>query len=242
MLHDDWEIYGDGTGDPVTLMFEPAKRLLDICDNNGAKYTFYAEIGQQIHMLNAPEKKWRQYANTWEEILIDAVQRGHDVQLHFHPQWIGAELKNGKWKLDFCKWNAGNVDHELLDEWIGKGKHYLENLFKPVSNNYKLLSYRAGGWLCQPSTGLYNAFKNHGILCDVSVMKGRYAEYEDGKKLDFRDAVSRFRPWEVDLDDFAREQKGSGVWELPVYTEESKLPHPLYLLKKAFYPLYYKPN
>ena len=109
LLHDDWEIYGDGTGDPETLMFEPAKRILDICDRYGAKYTFYAEIGQQLHMLNAPEKRWNQYASTWESVLKDAIQRGHDVQLHFHPQWIGAELKNGIWHLDHSKWSAGNV-------------------------------------------------------------------------------------------------------------------------------------
>ena len=239
MLHDDWEIYGDGTGDPEVLMFEPARRILDICDRYGAKYTFYAEIGQQLNMLNAPGKKWQQYANTWEEILKDAVQRGHDVQLHFHPQWIGAELESGKWKLDFSKWSAGQVEHELLDEWIGNGKQYLESLLKSVNSEYRVLSFRAGGWLCQPSTGLYKAFKKHGIVCDVSVMKGRYAEYGDGSRLDFRNAVSRYRPWEVDPDDFSKEQKGSGVWELPVYTDESTLPHPLYLLKNSFQPIYY---
>lgn len=239
LLHDDWEIYGDGTGDPVSLMFEPAKRILDICDKYGAKYTFYAEVGQQLHMLDAPHQKWKKYANSWEEIIKDAVQRGHDVQLHFHPQWIGAELENGKWKLDFKKWSAGQVEEELLIDWIGKGKQYLENLLKPVKENYKVLSYRAGGWLCQPSSGLYKAFRKHGIVCDVSVMKGRYAEFDDGSRLDFRDAVSRYEPWEVAPDNFAREQVGSGVWELPVFTEESELPHPVYLLKKTFSPLYY---
>ncbi len=65
MLHDDWEIYGDGTCDPQSLMFDPAKRILDICDRYGAKYTFYAEIGQQLNMLNAPSSKWSKYADTW---------------------------------------------------------------------------------------------------------------------------------------------------------------------------------
>ena len=239
LLHDDWEIYGDGTGDPQTLMFEPAKRILDICDRYGAKYTFYAEIGQQLHMLDAPEKKWKQYAATWESVLKDAVQRGHDVQLHFHPQWIGAELIDGEWKLDFSKWNTGFVEHELLDEWIGKGIDYIESLLQPVDPDYKVVSYRAGGWLCQPSTDLYTALRNNGIICDVSVMKGRYAEFEDGSYVDFRDAVSRYEPWEVHPDNFAHEKKGSGLWELPVYTETSALPHSAYLLMKAFRPLHY---
>ena len=56
MLHDDWEIYGDGTGDPEVLMFDPARRIVDICDKHVAKYTFYAEIDQQLNMLNGSKK------------------------------------------------------------------------------------------------------------------------------------------------------------------------------------------
>lgn len=41
LLHDDWEIYGDGTGDPEKHTFEPVARVLDICDKYGAKYIFF---------------------------------------------------------------------------------------------------------------------------------------------------------------------------------------------------------
>ena len=240
LLHDDWEIYGDGTGDPDVLMFEPAKRILDICDIYGARYTFYAEIGQQLNILNAPaNSKWRKYARTWEDLLKDAIQRGHDVQLHFHPQWMGAELRNDIWQLDYTKWNTGKIEFELLDEWIGKGTAYLRNLLRSVKSDYDVVSYRAGGWMCQPSTNLYKALKKHGILCDVSVIKGRYKEFSDGGKIDFRYAHSNIEPWEVHPDDFAKKQKGSGLWELPVYSELSGLPHPVYLLSKCFRPLYY---
>jgi len=239
ILHDDWEIYGDGTGDPVALMFDPARRLLDICDKYQAKYTFYAEIGQQLNMLDAPERKWTRYADTWEKILLDAVARGHDVQLHLHPQWIGAQLKDGQWKLDVSKWNTAKVGEALLDEWIGRGSAYLRGLLQGIDPEYELLSYRAGGWMCQPSTALYRVLKKHGIVCDVSVMKGRYKKFADGGVIDFRNAFSRFEPWEVDPDNFALEKQGAGIWELPVYTEMSRLPHPVYLLSKSFSPLHY---
>jgi len=236
MLHDDWEIYGDGTGNPESLMFDPAKRLLDICDKYGAKYTFFAEIGQQ---LDVPGGKWRKYAATWESVLKDAISRGHDIQLHLHPQWIGAVLKNDKWWVDVSKWHSGFVEPELLDIWVGKGKRYLENLFQPLNANYRVLSFRAGEWSCQPSHGLYHALKKHGIVCDVSVMKGRYKIYDNNCVVDFQKAVSPCIPWEVHPADFAKEQKGSGLWELPVFTEISDLPHPVYLLSKAFHPWHY---
>lgn len=239
MLHDDWEIYGDGTGDPHELMFEPARRVLDICEKYNAKYTFYAEVGQQLNMMNASAKKWQNYAKKWEAVLQETVKRGHDVQLHFHPQWIGAELKNGIWKLDYSKWSTSSVSNELLEKWIRKGKAYLERLLKQVDGNYQVVSFRAGGWLCQPSEGLYKALKKNDICCDVSVMKGRYKKYSDGSFVDFRDAVSRYEPWEVEPNNFADEYVGSGLYELPVFTEVSGLPHTAYLLKKAFRPGHY---
>ncbi len=239
LLHDDWEIYGDGSGNPKKLMFDPAERLLNICDNYNAKYTFYAEVGQQLHMLNAPDSKWKKYANTWEAIMKDAVARGHDVQLHLHPQWIGAKLVDGAWKLDHSKWNTGKLPFEMLDEWIGKGVQYLRSLLKPVNPDYEVLSYRAGGWFCQPSTNLYKALKKHGILSDVSVLRGRFKHFNDGGHVDFRNVPSEFYPWEVDPNNFANCIPGSGFWELPVYTETSILPHPIYLLTKSFSPFYY---
>ena len=239
LFHDDWEIYGDGTGDPEILMFDPANRLMDICDSYGAKYTFFVEIGQQLNMLSRPGTKWHKYAVKWEKIVKDAISRGHDVQLHLHPQWIGAFWENGRWQLNLSEWHSGYVNPDLLTDWIGKGKLYLENLLRSTDKDYRVLSFRAGGWFCQPSNGLYLALRKNGIICDISVMKGRYRKYEGGKVVDFRNAVSCYEPWEVDPENFAREQTGSGVWELPVFTEISSLPHPVYLLKKAFRPWHY---
>jgi len=239
MLHDDWEINGDGTGNPIKLMFDPAKRNLDICDKHGAKYTFYAEIGQQINMLNSINSKWHKLGVEWERILKDAVCRGHDVQLHLHPQWIGAKIKNNKWELDFNKWNSYNVSYELLEKWISDGVAYLRNLLEETDSNYRLLSFRAGGWMCQPSEKLYESLKENGITCDVTVMKGRYKKYSDGSYIDFRYAPSYYEPWEVCPDNFSCEGKDSAFWEIPVYTEVSNKPHIFFLLSKSFAPYYY---
>jgi hypothetical protein len=46
----------NGTGNPVMVMFDPATFLLYILHRNLAKYTFYAEIMQQLNMLEASSK------------------------------------------------------------------------------------------------------------------------------------------------------------------------------------------
>lgn len=239
MFHDDWEVFGDGTGNPQTLMFDPAKRLLDICDKYGAKYTFFAEIGQQLTMLGSSNPKWREVTQKWEKVLIDAIQRGHDVQLHFHPQWIGAAYKDDKWIVNRDYWHSAKVPAELFERWIKEGKEYLEKVLKEVNPTYSTLAYRAGGWLCQPSGNIYGSLKNNGIVCDVTLIRGKYAEYGDFGSVDFRETISQVKPWEVDPEDFTKEKPGSGVWELPVYSEITSQSLPFYLLKSSFRPLYY---
>lgn len=240
MLHDDWEIYGDGTGNPDDLMFDPLKRILDICDEYGARYTIFAEIGQQLSMLNAPAgSPWAKVANKWESMVCEAIKRGHDVQLHFHPQWIDAQLEKNSWVLNYEKWHTGKISQPELNEWLGNGKKYLESLLGTYNQNYQVVCFRAGGWLCQPSRILYQALRHNQIVCDATVMNGRHIEYKDGSWVDFRDSISNVNNWEVDPDNFSRQSSDSGVWELPVYTEVSNLPMPLYLLSRAFNPLYY---
>jgi len=121
-------------------MFHPAKWVLDICDQYGAKLHFLYRNWSAAQYAQCPERELN---------LKDAIARGYDVQLHFYLQWIGAELKNGQWILNFNKWNTPKVNGVLLDEWIGLEASYLRWLLLAVDPEYELLSFRPGGWMCQ---------------------------------------------------------------------------------------------
>ncbi len=239
LLQDDWEIYTSGSGDPEKLMFEPAKRILDICDTYGARYTFFADIGLQINMLSSNSNYWKKRARKWELILKDAIKRGHDVQLHFHPQWIDAKLLDGCWQLNLNNFHTAHIPEETLNSWLSKGIKYMEGLFTPINKNYQVVAYRAGETLCQPSNTIYNVLKRNKIICDSSVINGRFKKYSAGGFVDYLNTVSPTEPWEVDPNDFSKEKNGSGIWELPIYTNISSVPNKFFLLLKAFKPLYY---
>ena len=220
MLHDDWEIYGDGSGNPEKLMFEPAKKILDICDRFDAKYTFYAEFGQQLSMLNSNIKQHRLLANKWEDVLKDAISRGHDVQLHFHPQWIGSSFRNGKWNLDFSNWAITKLNEQEIYNWLKQGKDYLENLLTTVKPDYRVVSFRAGGWFNQPSENLYNALVKLGIKADVSVRKGIKRDFGKSGLIDFSNAPSELKYWVSDPEDFAKESvSNSKMISIPTYSK-----------------------
>ena len=240
MFHDDWEINGDGSGDPYKLMFDPAKINLDICDKYNAKYTLFAEFGQQLAMLESPIKKHQKYAQEWENILRDAIKRGHDVQLHYHPQWINAYYKKEEWVLDFSKWALSSLDEDEIYINLKKGKDYLEKLLKPVNKNYKIVAFRAGGWFNQPSRKIYNTLVKLDIKSEVSVRHGFKKDMGDIGKIDFTNSPINRAYWYADIDDFSKESiEKEEVIEIPTYSKQINTNLPYFLIKNRPSTLFY---
>lgn len=229
MFHDDWELNGDGSGDINKLMFEPACKVMDLCDKYGAKYTFFTEIGQQFAMLKSDNPQHKKDAKKWENILIDAVKRGHDVQLHFHPIWINAFYENSQWQLDYSKWSISRMEKDEIIFHLKKGKDYFENLLKPYNPEYKVVAFRSGCWMVQPSFNLISALKELNITSDVTVIKGMKLDNSNLGSVDFSLAPSEFSPWIPDNIDILKE---TNVYEnffcIPTYGKKIYIPTFIY--------------
>jgi hypothetical protein len=230
MLHDDWEIFGDGSGNMQLVMFDPLKKVLDICDKYKAKYTIMAEFGQQLAMKASSLKAHQNNSKIWETLLIDAIKRGHDVQLHFHPQWIGAQWKKGKWQLNHGRWSIAHLDKQESIDWLKKGIDYLEELLKPFDSNYKAVAFRAGSWMIQPSKVIHEVFEQLGILADVTIIKGMKTSKNNLGSVDFTNAYSSLVPWYADENDLTVKAKGEkqGLICIPTYSESIYIPKSLF--------------
>jgi hypothetical protein len=125
-----------------------------------------------------------------ESQMIEAVERGHDVQLHLHPQWIGAHYDRQGWQLNGSSWRLADLPRGLGDPTdiysisgaLSHGKRTLERMLRPSRPDYQCTCFRAGGFYAQPSGAIVRAMKGAGILLDSSVVKG----------------YRRCRPWSVD--------------------------------------------
>lgn len=218
LLHDDWELFGDGSGDMTSHLFDPAKRNLDLCDTFGAKYTFFAECAQQWAMLESPHSVHRRDAAEWERILVDAVQRGHDVQLHLHPQWLDARFRNNAWELDYSKWALSALPPAQIRSIIKRGVQYLEDLLRPHNPQYATVAFRAGGWMIQPSEYIISALRTNGIVADVTVMPGKVLQSASLGGIDFRNTPSRHQPWYCSAIDVCQAGTADqGVLCIPTY-------------------------
>lgn len=226
----DYEIFGNGTGGVKKQIIQPTDRLLDICDKWNAKLTIMFEIGEYWAFKKA-EKEGKleglnyRSAELMEKQAKDAIKRGHDVQLHLHPQWIGAEYINGYWKLNFDFWRLPNLPHGLgskddiysIKGALYKGKTDLEKMLKTIDKNYRCLGFRAGGWCIQPEKNVITAMKDIGIKADTSVFKGGYTS--NRTYYDFRNAANNYGYWWTKEDNICQEgDKGKNIIEIPIYT------------------------
>ncbi len=232
----DWELYGDGSGDFFEIQAEPMNQIINLFKKYNAKMTFFAEVAQQMSYLRYSKKdnSFNIISAKWEEMTQKAISEGHDVQLHLHPQWIDSKFDNSKWTLNMDKWSIARMKRAECKKFIADAKSYLEKIALAASPNYKTVGFRSGSYCSLPAQPLIDCLFENDILYDSSVTKGWY--HHD--LYDFRNAHSNVNPWFFsDNHNFSVDKSESKMMEFPIYS--FKKIHSL-LLKKFFPSWYYK--
>src|SRR4051812_104517 len=215
----DYEIHGNGDGSSYNLMVEPTARLLDLFDQYGAKLTIMADVAEIL--------KFREYRDQfgrddyhYEAIvaqLKDAIQRGHDVQLHLHCSYFNARYENGKWVQDWSEYNFAGLTEARISEVLRIGRNFLEEELQSVDPDYRCYAFRAANWSVSPSRSVVRALVKNGFQIDTSVFK--HGRRKGLVNFDYSGAPSNLVPWRADEDDICREDPNSKVLEVPIYCE-----------------------
>ena len=192
---DDWELSGNGAGDIRALQFQPMRKLVEIYDRYGVRGSFNAEVMQQLGFRQFQDAypELRTLADEWDTIVRETHQKGHDIQLHIHPQWSDAEYKNGQWKLT-ADWSILNYSPDDAYQMMAAGKRYLEKLLQPVDPNYQVVSFRSGSWCIAPSPHMLGLLVKLGIVFDMSIVGGVYYDTKN-IQLDYRNCEEEFLPY-----------------------------------------------
>lgn len=213
VLTDDWELRGDGRGDVETLQRTPALRLMGLYERHGLRSTFNLEVMQQLafERYAARDAHIARQRDLWKQTVGDFLQRGFDVQLHLHPQWYKAELKDDKWIIG-KRWNIVDYERPQIEEMVDESLGYLTRLVGAD----KILAFRGGSWgMGPPSRSVVEALLKHRIRVDMSVVKGSYYRGEC-ISLDYRELDSPYEPYHPDYDDIRRVSKSpNALLELP---------------------------
>jgi hypothetical protein len=227
----DWELFGDGSGDFYDLQYNPLYSLLDLLKEYSANITIMAETGQQFAFKNSENQYYQNCAHDWEQILKKVISNGSDVQLHYHPQWLKYEFKSEKWLLNMSEWKLSSLSLEDMLKILGDSKEYLEEILREVDSDYRCRIFRAGSYCIQPSKEPIKALNQIGIKADSSVTKGLKNE----GFFDYTLADSNLIPFRVS-DELVEKKGKNELIEFPIYSEEIFNSE---AIKKYFPKLYY---
>ncbi|MBP5687594.1 MAG: hypothetical protein J6X22_03005 [Muribaculaceae bacterium] len=218
----DYELFGDGSGDVFKHIVEPTNSILEVAERYGAKITVFFEVVEYWRL----KQQWESgnhmgYDNNpveaMEKQVVDMIRRGHDVQLHFHPQWVDAKWVDDHWEVDYKNWRLSDFNSSImtLKQLISKGKHTLEGIIQPHFPAYECYALRAGGYNAQPSEAIVEALRECGMRVDTSIVPGAI---EQGALsiYDYSTSPSDMGKWFVDekLEEPCKEN--TDIIELPI--------------------------
>jgi len=202
---DDWEVRGNGSGDPRVLQFAPIRKLVSIFNNYGIRGSFNAEVMQQLAYRRMQEQfpELKAIADEWDEVVTQAFQQGHDIQLHLHPQWRDATYEeDGQWRVE-GDWSILNYPASEMRAMLACSKLYLERLLRRIRSNYTCVSFRAGSWCAAPSESLLPILSELGFVFDMSIVAG--IRYDTPQvKLDYTQCEETFAPYYPEMSDARR--------------------------------------
>lgn len=221
ILSVDYEIFGNGSGDVRCCLINPTDHLLNLCDKYNAKLTLFFEVceywafrqakaeGKLSHLDYDPAEEMAHQAQ-------EAIRRGHDVQLHLHPQWLNSRIKNGHWKVDFSLWRISSLEDRQIVKIFHRGKETLEDLLRPIDPLYRCVVFRAGALSIQPEDKVLTVMKEVGLRADSSVVPG----FKKNNELQFYDFsnVPEKSLWRISHSVTEENPQGT-LWEIPVATK-----------------------
>jgi hypothetical protein len=207
---DDWEVRGNGSGDPRVLQFAPMRRLTEVYRKFGIRGSFNAEVMQQLtyRRMQGRFPELKALADEWEQAVTDSFRQGHDIQLHLHPQWLDADYDGrGNWHLK-GDWSIINYSRRDIRTLLLSGKEFLETLLRRVDPSYSCLSFRAGSWCAAPSESLLPILAELGFVFDTSIVAGIH--YDTPQiKLDYTRCEEPFLPYYPEMNDARRVSRSS---------------------------------
>lgn len=200
---DDWEIRGDGSGDPTKIQFPRLRELTRLFAERSIRGSFCAEVMQQLTFRRFQDQypHLKDWADEWEHVVADAFRQGHDFQLHIHPQWRGATYDGSRWNLP-APWSILEHSREDAAQMIRAGIGLLEDLLRPIRPGYRCIAFRAGAWCVAPSPFLLDLLASNGIHLDISMVRGIH--FHHPVQLDYRQVDEGFFPFYPNMQDARR--------------------------------------
>lgn len=202
LIEDDFELYGNGLGDVASLQYLPTMAFLNVLDSIGAKVSFMVDVAQQLFLRSrrSEDRHVAMQCELWEHTVRCMQERGHDVQLHLHPQWLGATRRDD-YNFLGKRWNIGQYEPLQQRTLISEAIAYLKSLLGDVNAEYSVVAYKAGSWGMQPSRQLMETLQSQGVRIVLGAREGMCIP---SNGVDFRGMEEPNLPYSPNFDDLRK--------------------------------------
>jgi len=207
----DYEDYGQRI-DKVNAennVFVPSDKIMEFFSGYNIPVTFFVNVAEILAYRKFSLREYFGYENHLKKI----IDSGHDVQMHFHPEWLFYKRENDLW--------IRGPDPIYISEFgyeIGRGKSWLSRDRKLINlNEYKeglqecfdflnslnkIIAYRGAGYQIFPLEINFPILYDMGVRVDSSIY----------------DNYSRVKP---ELSSFTFDKKL--IYEVPIVEWQNKL-------------------
>jgi hypothetical protein len=187
----DYELFlGNKSGNVMDCLIVPTQKLSSLLNHFKMKGIFFIDT---IYIKRLEEIS-QTYPQAKKDLLIikdqlyELLKAGHYIFPHLHPHWIDAEYRPNT--NDWCSNNLRYYTFSTLPQYLKKELfEYSINLIcdiaKKIHKDYKVDTYRAGGWSIQPFESFRPYFLKYKIIYEFSVIPGKY-QISDAHNFDFR--------------------------------------------------------
>lgn len=172
----DYELFlGPKTGTVDNCLIKPTNRLMEIAQKHKVHFIFFVDV---LYLIKAHE-----YINTAPTInedynkvydqLVQLSYKGHDLELHIHPQWYYSmyDTLKHQWCMDFKHYKLSDCSVEDVEDMISKGCSLIQQI-----TGKNPVGFRAGGYSFPTDKKMVDLFKKYNISKDSSVIPGAKAQ------------------------------------------------------------------
>lgn len=207
----DYELFlGTRPGTVRKCLIDPMDAYLNATEEFGVRFTLFVDaafllrLKELVPSFPALNAEYRRICDA----LCLLKEKGHDIQLHIHPQWMYSTFDGTGWQMDAEHYKLSDLEPDEASTLFGRCCKLLESISRsPV------IAYRAGGFSVPADIAVL--FSSNGIKADSSVCPGtRY--FSGCQNYDYSNIGLR-SAYRFNKDVSQPTEKGTYL-ELPVYT------------------------
>ena len=167
----DYEMFNGPCGGTIkNCMLKPTEMLCKILDRHNFRATFFIDVCFLLK-LRSLKDIFVELQDDWDAVVLQLQQlsaKGHDLEIHIHPNWHRALYENGRWIPSLDDYKLSDVPLSTVMYLFKEGI----NLLKEITGKQPI-AFRAGAYCIQTFNLSKDFFAKYGICIDSSVFRNR---------------------------------------------------------------------